>query len=272
MTEPYVQEPAEEYGEQLHVDNQIEYNFTPLPNAVYAMWSHIGNDALLVYILLVKFADRQTHICWPSIDTMRTLTGFGKNKLTRCIKVLREHNMVATHQLRKGREYGTNRYTLLPEKDWSMVSPKQGHCQGDSVRETPQRIHKQDPVKQERYKQDSEKDTHHTRAKTSRKNADAFSAGFVSFWTAYPRKVGKLAAWKSWKRQRLDSHVSTICDSVADHLDNDEQWKRGYVPHPTTYLNQGRWMDDCAAATNGTVESPLERYARKLEEQAHEPR
>lgn len=165
MTEPYVQEPAEEYGEQLHVDNQIEYNFTPLPNAVYAMWPHLGNDAFLVYILLVKFADRQTHICWPSTDTMRNLTGFGKNKLSRCIKVLREHNMVATHQLRKGREYGTNRYTLLPVKDWDMVSPIQGRHDRDAVTETPQRIYKQDPVKQDINKQDLKDADAKTRAR-----------------------------------------------------------------------------------------------------------
>jgi len=66
---------------------------------------------------------------------------------------------------------------------------------------------------------------------------------FTQFWKAYPRKVGKAAALKSWKTKKppLDKCLRTLSLLVKT-----DQWMREdgrYIPHPATWLNQGRWDD-----------------------------
>lgn len=71
-------------------------------------------------------------------------------------------------------------------------------------------------------------------------NAD----GFQRFWTAYPKKVGRLAAAKQWARIKPTSElVDQMLKTLAWQIES-EQWQRGYIPHPTTWLSQGRWDDE----------------------------
>ena len=64
---------------------------------------------------------------------------------------------------------------------------------------------------------------------------------FIQFWQAYPLKVGKLAAERMW--QRRQPPLSDVLEALAWQTRSD-QWQKGYIPHPTTYLSQGRWMDE----------------------------
>ena len=92
---------------------------------------------------------------------------------------------------------------------------------------------------------------------------------FDEFWSAYPRKVGKDDARKAWRTRKPDA---TLLETMLEAL----QWQRTsaswtkdggeYIPHPATYLRQGRWQDERpkaamprrgpyigAGATNGDV-------------------
>jgi hypothetical protein len=82
---------------------------------------------------------------------------------------------------------------------------------------------------------------------------------FAAFWKAYPRKVGKEAAWKIWQRmkpspEQLSQMIAALTWQVLQ-----EQWLRDggqFVPHPSTYLNQGRWQDEpvfAASVNRSTV-------------------
>lgn len=64
---------------------------------------------------------------------------------------------------------------------------------------------------------------------------------FEQFWKAYPRKVGKLAAQKSWLKMKPD--LSEVLNALEWQA-KQKQWLDGFIPHPSTYLNQGRWMDE----------------------------
>ena len=79
---------------------------------------------------------------------------------------------------------------------------------------------------------------------TSPMGEDRYSAGFKAFWAVYPIKKGKGRAWKSWQRQKLDPLQAIICRSVEDHLDHDDDWRRGFIKHPETFLNGQCWEDD----------------------------
>lgn len=65
---------------------------------------------------------------------------------------------------------------------------------------------------------------------------------FDDFWLMYPRKVEKKKAKEKWDRLNWEVQEKILKD-IPSRLE-DEQWKRGYIPHPTTYLNGERWNDE----------------------------
>jgi uncharacterized protein YdaU (DUF1376 family) len=69
---------------------------------------------------------------------------------------------------------------------------------------------------------------------------------FDLFWKAYPKKVGKDAAYKAFSKRKPDEQlVKTMIASVRRQADT-EQWKKDggqFIPHASTWLNEGRWQD-----------------------------
>lgn len=78
-----------------------------------------------------------------------------------------------------------------------------------------------------------------------------YTQDFVEFWEAYPRKVGKDAAYRAWKkvkRERRLPGMQVLLDAI-DSARNSEAWQKDggqYIPYPATWLNQGRWQDELA--------------------------
>lgn len=74
---------------------------------------------------------------------------------------------------------------------------------------------------------------------------------FAEFWKEYPKKQGKGAAEKSFRRIRPTEEVhKQIMDAIAK-AKGSEQWTQEngrYIPNPSTWLNQRRWEDEYPAA------------------------
>lgn len=70
---------------------------------------------------------------------------------------------------------------------------------------------------------------------------------FESFWTVYPRKVGKAQAKKAWDKLKLDDDtVRMIAENIALRIKHGE-WSdanKTFIPHASTYLNNARWEDE----------------------------
>lgn len=79
---------------------------------------------------------------------------------------------------------------------------------------------------------------------------------FAEFWEAYPKKQGKGAAEKAWKKIRPDAAKhAAIMESVKAHAQYNPQWLKDngqYIPNPATWLNQKRWEDEKPKATQQT--------------------
>jgi hypothetical protein len=68
---------------------------------------------------------------------------------------------------------------------------------------------------------------------------------FNEFYSLYPRKQGRRAAEKSWDRLTHNEQEDAF-NALSNHL---EYWKlkqteKDFIPHPATWLNQGRWEDE----------------------------
>lgn len=71
-----------------------------------------------------------------------------------------------------------------------------------------------------------------------------YSPDFLAFWQRYPRKAGKGAAFKSWKIHRPPLNA---CLKAIAWQEKTDQWTRDggqYIPHPSTWINQERWLDE----------------------------
>lgn len=66
---------------------------------------------------------------------------------------------------------------------------------------------------------------------------------FDTFWQEYPVKKEKKKTREKFMKLTVEIQQTIIAD-VKKRKDLDSQWKRGYVPHPTTYLNGERWEDE----------------------------
>lgn len=69
---------------------------------------------------------------------------------------------------------------------------------------------------------------------------------FDDFWRAYPRKVGKGAAQKSWDKcvNRMKIAPSVILDGAKRYAGAKAGADIQYIAHPSTWLNQQRWLDE----------------------------
>lgn len=76
---------------------------------------------------------------------------------------------------------------------------------------------------------------------------------FDTFWSAYPRKVGKGAAKKSFEKALKKTDLKTILNAVEAQKQST-QWQRDggdFIPYPATWLNQERWDDDVGDSADG---------------------
>jgi hypothetical protein len=71
----------------------------------------------------------------------------------------------------------------------------------------------------------------------------------LDFWSAYPKKTGKDAAYRAWqtkKRERRLPAIDDLLEAVRKAKASDQWQEDGgkYIPNPATWLNQGRWEDE----------------------------
>jgi hypothetical protein len=71
--------------------------------------------------------------------------------------------------------------------------------------------------------------------------ADALDDGFDEFWNYYPKKVGKDKAKTEWNKKK--PKIDDVLNALKWQKDS-EQWDKGFIPNPATYLSQGRWKDE----------------------------
>ncbi|CAM2142629.1 conserved protein of unknown function [Pararobbsia alpina] len=97
-----------------------------------------------------------------------------------------------------------------------------------------------------------EKNREDIKPSTSNVTSDAFD----SFWSAYPKKVAKDTAKRSFAKLKPDAALLDRMLAAVAAAKLSDQWRKDggqFVPNPTTWLNQRRWEDETTghAPTNG---------------------
>lgn len=90
-----------------------------------------------------------------------------------------------------------------------------------------------------------------TKTEGARKRADQ---SLEEFWAGYPRKIGKGQARKAWTAATKKATVEEIMAGLKAYKFSTEQ---EFIPHPATWLNGERWLDEPDGKPKSDV--PLEK-------------
>jgi uncharacterized protein YdaU (DUF1376 family) len=82
---------------------------------------------------------------------------------------------------------------------------------------------------------------------------------FERFWVAYPKKAGKAAAWRAWKKLHPSETLTDTMIAAVDAQRAQDQWRvehGRFIPNPATWLNRGQWEDEVPSAREAAETCP----------------
>lgn len=79
---------------------------------------------------------------------------------------------------------------------------------------------------------------------------------FASWYAHYPRKTGKAAAEKAFIKALKTTELETLMAGVIRYARDPNLPEKQYIPHPSKWLNDGRWDDDPLPPKTGGAPPP----------------
>lgn len=79
------------------------------------------------------------------------------------------------------------------------------------------------------------------------KTASPSESCFERFWSVFPKKVGRTAAEKAWKKIKRPSETVELIMAALAWQTGSQQWLKdngAYIPHPANWLAAERWLDE----------------------------
>lgn len=89
---------------------------------------------------------------------------------------------------------------------------------------------------------------------------------FESFWSCYPKKIGKGKAKEKFIILANNNDPETIIKGASAYAEwcNRNQQEPQFIPHPTTWLNQERWSDELIDKALPTVQKTAWQTEREV--------
>lgn len=189
-------------------------------NAVWRQSRASGRQKLV----LLAIADHQGELgAWPSIATLAKMVNASERSVQRDIQELAAMGeLLIEEQAAPTRgQYKTNRYwvTVSGVTD-SKPGVTDSAIRGDTV--VVQNLI--EPLEEPLYAQGE------------------LERAFDEFWKVYPRKVGKQAARKAFAKVKVD--LERVLQGARRFANDPNKPILQYLPHPSTWLNEGRWDDE----------------------------
>jgi hypothetical protein len=82
------------------------------------------------------------------------------------------------------------------------------------------------------------------------------SMDFDTFWAAYPRKKGKIAGRKAFDKALKITTLEQLLIGIELLKIETAGKEPDFIPHPATWLNDGRWDDEPSKQTKPSASSP----------------
>ena len=252
---------------------------TEIPNSVVrgSRGRGLSLPARWLYVYLKSVAG-DTGSCWQSSTTMSIGAQLSRGVVSQAKKELEQKGLIVTKKGMQARhepdqirikDIWVDNMREFAEFSGSLYEPEEPMITPDDSNDNTDRVHHMNPsgspheragssheragssherLLRRSLEEDPKKKKKST-SKSVRRSSD-YSRGFLEFWSVYPKKVGKGAAWRAWKRQQCDSRSALMVESVTDHIACDPTWQKGFICNPETFINQQRWLDEFPAAVD----------------------
>lgn len=187
--------------------------------------AEISDRAVRVYAILARYADSETLQAFPSRETIAKRAFCHYKSVDRAIDELVKIKAIVKSHRRSGESYQSNLYTLrrVPPQLSLPTDTGDGGVRTPVSPPTDTAVHLTRTTELE---------------PTELENA---RGDFDRFWELYPRKVGKIAARKAWEKI---TNPDDVIEGVNRLLADPNRPSLEFLPHPSTWLNEGRWEDE----------------------------
>lgn len=171
--------------------------------------------------------------CITGLTALNAATGISNQTLRTCLGILEKVGFLTSKSTNKFRIITIGKYDQYQgETNKQINNQVTGHQQASNNQVTANNNDKNDNNGK------------------NEKNAD-YCEHFKLFWEAYPKKVGKDDAYKSWVKIHPDIHE---CLVALKWQTTSEGWTKDggkFVPNPTKWLESGRWKDESPIKSKG---------------------
>ena len=187
-------------------------------------------DALakLVLLSLANRADDQGQ-CWPSLAKIAEDCETSESSVKRKLVILEGLGLI--------RRINRSVEGMKTSNIYQLSDRSQGHIVGS---EGPQGRVTVTPGDR------SERPIKHA-VETRNETPNICATLFATFWEAYPRKTNKKLAQSAFRSSVKDLEtLNAIITNIQERIEVGD-WElrnKGFIPHPTTYLNGKRWEDE----------------------------
>lgn len=205
-------------------------------------YSELSSSAKLCWARLAQYAGENGK-CFPGQEKLAEDLGLSKIRVIQLIKELEEKQFIEIE-----RPTGKDRLFHKNNQYFFLLHPifKNHFTSGHIERYTSGGIERYTSIN----KIIINKDNHKLLPVDADASDKLITLGkFEKFWKLYPRKVDKGKALTTWKRlcQRppKDKPTWKVIKLALLKQANTPRWQdKKFIPHPTTWLNQSRWLDD----------------------------
>jgi hypothetical protein len=196
-------------------------------------------SALVTYLVLTELASNaatktETETFSAAHGTIAAYSGLGRQSVISILAEFKAIGIIDVKRRTEGNLKLSNCYTLLSvsidASDVQVESEQDGH-----TRRT---------VLNNKEKNGKNKEEKKIENKKGRKVE--YTEEFKQWWEAYPKKVGKQAAYKAFLKVDPDAELLKKMLETIKQWKKSKQWNKDsgqFIPHPQTWLNQGRWDD-----------------------------
>ena len=202
------------------IDSEI---FISKPHVWFKIWFYIVNR---VSHKDTKRYKRGETFLYP--DWIKESTGATTDQIKKALAFFRQMEMISTRRSTRGiwlKILNYSHYQRLDNYYYNVKAP-------DKALEKHQRSTREAPRynKNDKNEKNDKKDT---------------NKEFDIFYKAYPKKIAKQNALKSFNRLKVNSTLLEKILADIERRKKSEAWKnKQYIQYPATYLNQQRWEDE----------------------------
>lgn len=227
------------------------YTYNPIPDSVRRLIIETAGDrGLSLYMEATSHAKSFV----VTAKMLASRLNWNAKTVTKYLALLRDLGLATLRKIRKtGGIFTGSRWLFshVPQEDWKKMAEQQHDFFDDRDTNTPT-VQK---AVTERITTKNKTKINLTSAQASPERVAASDKdrqqAFERFYSKYPKKIDRLRAQSAFKRltakmtlPELDAFTEKLWQDVHRRTTYADQWLKGVIPSPKSYLNGEKWNDE----------------------------